>query len=287
LKKVLITGANSYVGTNVEKWLMKEPENFYVETLDMKDPNWTSFDFSRFDVVFHVAGIVHKKVTKETKDLYYKVNQDLAIEVAEKSKKSGVKRFIFMSTMSVYGLNRGAIHNKTPLNPKTEYGKSKRNAEIEIETLQNENFKVAILRPPLIYGPNSIGNYVFLSNFVKKYKIFPKIDNKKSFIFIDHFCEFIKLIIFSNKSGIFHPQNSFLMSTTSMVEEIKKITKKKIIISKIFNFVLLFKFLNKVSKVFDSLYYDNTLYSDLETDMIQRSSILTFSETIQMTELPS
>ena len=40
MKRVLITGANSYVGTNVEKWLMKEPDKFYVETLDMKNPNW-------------------------------------------------------------------------------------------------------------------------------------------------------------------------------------------------------------------------------------------------------
>jgi nucleoside-diphosphate-sugar epimerase len=75
LKRVLITGANSYVGTNVEKWLMKEPDKFYVETLDMKDPNWRNFDFSKFDVVFHVAGIAHVSTKKSMKDLYYKVNQ--------------------------------------------------------------------------------------------------------------------------------------------------------------------------------------------------------------------
>ena len=56
MKKVLITGANSYIGTNVEQWLLKEPDKYHVETLDMKDPNWINFDFSKFDVVFHVAG---------------------------------------------------------------------------------------------------------------------------------------------------------------------------------------------------------------------------------------
>src|SRR5690554_6798259 len=102
MKKILITGANSYVGTNVEKWLMKEPNKYYVETLDMKDSNWKEFDFSRFDVVFHVAAIVHKRESKKNKNMYYNVNTKLAREVAKKSKNSKVKQFIFMSSMSVY-----------------------------------------------------------------------------------------------------------------------------------------------------------------------------------------
>ena len=86
MKRVLITGANSYVGTNVEKWLMKEPDKYYVETLDMKDPNWREFDFSKFDVVFHVAGIAHVSKKKSLKELYYKVNTNITVKTDKISK---------------------------------------------------------------------------------------------------------------------------------------------------------------------------------------------------------
>lgn len=284
MKKILITGANSYVGTNVEKWLMKEPDKYYVETLDMKDPNWKEFDFSKFDVVFHVAAIVHIKEKKENKELYYLINQDMAIETAKKAKTSGVSQFILMSTMNVYGLKKGAISAKTRLNPITEYGKSKRNAEVAIQSLDSSAFKVVIVRPPMIYGPEAVGNYLQLSKFVKKFRIFPKINNKKSFIFIDHFSEFIRIIVFTSARGIFHPQNSFLVSATSIVEEIDKLYSKKILISKVFNFIILFSFINKVSKIFSSLYYDKSLYTEQELQIIKDSSLYDFNKTIKLTE---
>lgn len=284
MKRVLITGANSYVGTNVEKWLMKEPDKYYVETLDMKNPNWKDFDFSRFDVVFHVAGIVHIKETKENKELYYLINQDMAIETAKKAKNSGVSQFILMSTMNVYGLKKGAISAKTRLNPISEYGKSKRNAEVAIQSLDSSAFKVVIVRPPMIYGPEAVGNYLQLSKFVKKFRIFPKINNKKSFVFIDHFSEFIRIIVSTSARGIFHPQNSFLVSATSIVEEIDKLYSKKILISRVFNFIILFSFINKVSKIFSSLYYDKSLYTEQELQIIKDSSLYDFKKTIKLTE---
>jgi UDP-glucose 4-epimerase len=135
MKKILITGANSYVGTNVEKWLMKEPDKYYVETLDMKDSNWKKFDFSIFDVVFHVAGIAHVTNKKNMADLYFKVNRDLTIDVAKKSKISGVKQFIFMSSMIVYNSGETRITLETKPNPDNFYGQSKLDAEIEINKL--------------------------------------------------------------------------------------------------------------------------------------------------------
>jgi nucleoside-diphosphate-sugar epimerase len=284
MKRVLITGKNSYVGTNVESWLMREPDKYTVERINMRDPKWREFDFSKFDVVFHVAGIVHMKETKKSKELFSLINQDMAIETAKKAKTSGVSQFIFMSTMNVYGLKKGSIGTKTRLKPTTEYGKSKRNAEVVIQSLESSVFKVVIVRPPMIYGPRAVGNYLHFSNFVKKYRIFPKIDNKKSFIFIDHFSEFIRIIIFKSLMGIFHPQNSFLVSATNIVEEIDKLYIKKIYISKIFNFIILFNFITKVSKVFNSLYYDKSLYSEQELQMINDSSIYDFKCTIKLTE---
>jgi UDP-glucose 4-epimerase len=284
LINVLITGLNSYIGNNLEKWLNKEPKLFKIEKIDLKNSNWKEFDFSNFDVVFHAAAIVHQNIKENQKEVYHRVNEDLAIEVAKKSSISGVKQFIFLSTMGVYGINEGSIDKESKVKPINLYGLSKRNAELGIQKLEKIDFNVVILRLPLVYGPKSVGNYSLLSSFVKKYKIFPKIHNKKSFIFIDHLNEFVRLIILNKSNGIFHPQNSFYISTLSLVEEIKSITDNKIIISKIFNFIKIFKRMNKVSKVLNSLYYDESLYSEEEKKMIIQSSMYSFSETIELTE---
>ena len=103
MKRILITGENSYIGTNVEKWLLKDGGKYHIDTINMRDPNWINFDFSKYDVVFHVAGIAHVSSKKKLAPLYFKVNRDLAIDAAIKAKREGVKQFIFMSSMIIYG----------------------------------------------------------------------------------------------------------------------------------------------------------------------------------------
>ena len=100
MKKILITGANSYIGTSFENYIRKNfSETYAVDTVDMIDGNWREKSFAGYDSVFHVAGIAHRKETRETAHLYYEVNCDLAIETADKAKKEGVKQFIFLSSM--------------------------------------------------------------------------------------------------------------------------------------------------------------------------------------------
>jgi len=65
MEKILITGANSYIGTSFEKWLSKYPDKYSIDTIDMIDGVWRKKDFSSYDVVFHVAGIAHIKETKK------------------------------------------------------------------------------------------------------------------------------------------------------------------------------------------------------------------------------
>ena len=87
MKKVLITGANSYIGTSFEKY-MKQFEGYQIDTMDMIDGTWRQNDFSGYDTVFHVAGIAHSetgKISEERKQIYYKVNTDLTIETAKKA----------------------------------------------------------------------------------------------------------------------------------------------------------------------------------------------------------
>src|SRR5690554_6259245 len=76
MKNILITGKNSYIGTSLENWLMRELDKYKVDTVDMKDGSWKEKDFGSYDVVFHVAGIAHIKETNDNQDLYYKVNRD-------------------------------------------------------------------------------------------------------------------------------------------------------------------------------------------------------------------
>ncbi|MCD7877611.1 MAG: NAD-dependent epimerase/dehydratase family protein [Cloacibacillus porcorum] len=152
MKKILITGANSYVGTSFEKWLSQWPDEYHVDTIDMIDGTWREKSFTGYDVVFHVAGIAHIKETKENEHLYYEINRDLAYETAQKAKSEGISQFIFMSSMSVYGIDTGIITKDTEPCPKSFYGKAKFEAELMIQPFSNDDFKIVSLRPPMIYG---------------------------------------------------------------------------------------------------------------------------------------
>jgi UDP-glucose 4-epimerase len=259
LKRVLITGKNSYVGTNVEKWLMKESKQFYVESISVRGDDWESFDFSEFDVLFHVAGLVHKKERTRNRDLFYEINRDLTIKVANKAKKEGVKQFIFISTMSVYGEHEGLINKTTKVRPTTAYGKSKLEAENYLTSLNDEAFKVSILRPPMIYGKDSIGNYRKLSKIVRLIPVFPKIKNKRSILFIDNFSEFIKKLIISEKSGVYFPQNKEYTNTSDLVYSIAKCYKKKIFFIKFFGSYIKKMRINLIRKIFSDLYYEQNI----------------------------
>lgn len=261
VKKLLITGKNSYIGTSLENWLMREPDKFKVDTVDMKDGSWKEKDFSAYNVVFHVAGIAHIKETKENQDLYYKVNRDLAYETAQKSKEDGVEQFIFLSSMNVYGIENGVIDKNTPLQPNTAYGKSKIEAEELINKLQDDSFVVATLRPPMVYGKGCRGNYPRLAGLALKTPIFPKVDNKRSMIYIDNLSEFVKLLIDHSSGGLFFPQNAEYVNTSQMVRLIADAHGKELKLTGIFNpFIHLgIKQLETFGKLFGSLVYDKKM----------------------------
>ena len=277
MKSVLITGANSYIGTNVERWLLKEPDKYHIETLDMKDPNWVNFDFSKFDVVFHVAGIAHSTPKKSEKDLYYKVNTELTIETAKKSKESGVKQFIFMSSMIVYNKKEKRITKDTLPKPDNFYGDSKLQAENGVKPLEDKNFIVTILRPPMIYGPNSKGNFPRLIKLTKKTFIFPKIQNKRSMLYVDNLSNSVKYLIDNKMGGIYYPQNRELISTTKIVKTISNDLNKKIIFTRLFNLFIypLTKFTSTFNKLFSDSYYDLEMSKN-----IINLSIISFEQSI-------
>ncbi|MBO5099825.1 MAG: NAD-dependent epimerase/dehydratase family protein [Treponema sp.] len=134
--KIIITGKNGYISTNLSEFL--NSKGFTANTISVREQN-LNLDFTGTDVLVHCAGIVHKK-EKDFKELYEKVNVELTIELAKKSRKQGVSHFIFFSSMSVYGSDISKISENTPLLPKTLYGKSKLQAEKELLKLADDNF---------------------------------------------------------------------------------------------------------------------------------------------------
>ncbi len=261
MKNILITGANSYIGTSFENYLKNFGDAYSVSTIDMIDGSWRAADFSKYDAVFHVAAIVHKKETKENQPLYYSINRDLVVEVAEKAKKEGVKQFVFLSSMSVYGLNSGKISLETEPTPSTNYGKSKLQAEQKIQTMNSADFCVSVLRPPMIYGKGCKGNFPRLIGLAKKLPIFPNVRNERSMLYIDNLCEFLRQIIDRQLGGVLFPQNTDYVCTTDLVRTAMTALGKKQLYTRIFNpLISLAKpLVGAVNKMFGNLTYDQTM----------------------------
>lgn len=279
MKRILIAGADSYIGTSFEKRALEEPENYSLYTVDMRENSWRQTDFSDYDVVLYVAGIAHIKETKNNAGLYYEVNRDMAIETAKKAKSSGVKQFIFLSSMSVYGKYTGVITNITEPDPVTNYGRSKLEAEQGLLKLMDDNFSVALLRPPMVYGKDCRGNYQTLRKLALKCPCFPDINNKRSMIYIDNLTEFIKYLVDDRKSGLFFPQNADYVTTSEMVSLIAKSHGKRIHLTRLFNPLLKILKINVVKKAFCDLVYDMSM-SECKVDY----RVCNLDESISMTE---
>lgn len=259
--RLLITGTNSFVGTSVGKWLQKDMDEFTVDTVNTMNDIWKYVDFAKYDTIFHVAGITHVNPKPEMAPLYYKVNRDLTIEIAKLAKKHGVKQFIFMSSRIVYRVSKSLKGDITTIdsvpNPNDFYGDSKLQAENGLKKLETPSFKICILRPPIIYGANSKGNFLRLGWLGTKTPIFPAWHNKRSMLYIDNLAEFVKHAMIKQLSGTFYPQNAELADTVEIVKYFAHKYNHKIWISKIFNpFVIVGSwFLPQIPKMFSDSYY--------------------------------
>lgn len=269
MKKILITGAGSYIGTSFEKYMKQWSDKYSIDTVDMIDGSWRDKDFSCYDTVYHVAGIAHSdsgKISEERSKLYYRVNTDLTIETAKKAKAEGVRQFIFMSSAIVYGdsapIGRKKIITKdTPVNPANCYGDSKVKAEEGLRELEGENFKVVILRPPMIYGKGSKGNYPVMAKMAQKLFVFPYVDNCRSMLYIENLMEFVRLMVENEEAGTFWPQNAEYSNTSELVREIASVHGKKVVLLKGFTWALkiMSHCTGMINKAFGNLAYDNEM----------------------------
>ena len=293
MKKVLITGANSYIGTTFENWIKGNCPEIITETVDMIGDAWKEMNFGQYDSIFHVAGIAHAdvgKVTDEQKALYYKVNADLTAECARKAKSEGVTQFVFMSSIIVYGESAGigksrVITKDTPLTPANFYGDSKVKAEEALQELADDWFKVVILRPPMIYGKGSKGNYPLLAKLARKLPFFPNVKNQRSMLYVGNLCKLIAEVILREKDGTFYPQNKEYVTTCEMVKSIAGVFEKNIRLTGVFNWAL--KLLGKlggkpgglVNKAFGNMVYEKSM-SEYDFEY----QIYDLQESIRLTE---
>ena len=259
MNKILLTGSTGYLGSS----FLKQYKNKYsFEKFSLLNQKLKDINFDSIDIILHCAALVHQKV-EHSYEKYHEINVDYPIKLAKLAKQNGVKQFIFISTIAVYGEDIQKLDENTTSNPITPYGKSKLEAENQLLELNDDNFVVSIIRPPMIYGKKAPGNIDSLVKLVKKLPVIPlgKIDNKRSFISIQNLCYIIDEIITQKQNGIFLASDDEPLSTSKLIELISKNLDKKIYLIKIPFFESLLKLVKPSfhKRLYGSLEVDNTL----------------------------
>ena len=253
---ILIFGTGSYIGNHFCEAL--ESRGHKIQMVDAVKVKPVEIDFSGIDAVINVAGIAHVKITPQMEDLFYKVNTHLAIDLCENAKKNGVKQYVYMSSMNVYGDTSECIHSRNQESPKNFYGKSKWLADKGIHAMESDTFKVASVRPPVVYGKGCKGNFILLVKLSRLFVVFPSFINTKSMIYIDNLSNFVCELIENGDGGYFHPQNARHTSIVEIIKEIRaSMGKKTYIIPGLAWIVkLLMKLSHKANRAFADDFYD-------------------------------
>ncbi len=257
--KILVTGSNGYIGAS---FIDQYKDKFKVETFSLINQELENINFDDIKVVLHYAALVHQKQEHSYKK-YHKINVDYPVKLAKLAKKNGIKQFIFISSVSVYDSDKQILDENTICNPLTPYGNSKLEAEKQLLNLNDEDFKISIIRLPMVYGKNAPGNIDSLIKLIKKLPLIPLggIDNKRTFISIQNACYIIDEIIIQQKSGIFLASDDEPISTSKLCDLIAKNLDKKVYLVKIPFFESLLKIVKPSfhKRLYGSLEIDNSI----------------------------
>ena len=285
--KILITGTRGYIANALKKYFDERADTSEsVFLLDLRGTEWKEIEISSYDILIHCAALVHKNEKKYRLKDYMCVNTELTKQIALKAKKEGVSFFCFFSTVAVYGTTgsfyeRVVLTKDTPPHPITKYGISKYAAEKELQELEDEKFKVAIIRPPFVYGRDCPGNYMRLREIVLRYGFIPQINNCKSMIYIENLCEFMYQICIKKKDGVFCPQDLPYRCTADLCRYIAKYNGKKTCETNLFNPLIKFMsmWVRSIRVAFGNLYYQAK-----DSKMEFEYSLIDFDESVKRTE---
>ncbi len=218
--RILLTGAEGFIGRNLRQSTSCETVTFSFSGGDID-----TIDFRGIDAVVHLAALVHRMVPPEERE-YFRINRDQTLLLAGRAKEAGVRQFLFMSTVKVYGETSGesCLNEQTPCFPSDPYGRSKLEAEKGLRALEDEHFAVTIVRTPIVYGPGVKANILSLIRLVEKLPLLPLggIRNKRSFVYVGNLTALIDAVLAKKASGIFLASDAVLFSTSSLVGQIAK-----------------------------------------------------------------
>jgi len=258
--KLLITGSNGFVGS----YFINKYKNMYeIKPYSLRKDDLNLLNCNDIDAVLHLSALVHQMGGASAEE-YEKVNVIQTLQLAKKAKESGVKHFVFMSTVKVYGEETNGVYTEnSTCNPKDEYGKSKLKAEIELRKLEDESFKVSIIRTPIVYGYGVKANIKSLIHLVNKIPILPfgKIENKRSMVYVGNLCHLVDEVIEQQRAGVFLASDDEPLSTSRLIELIAKNLNKKIYLIKISFFESLLKLVKPSfhQRLYGSLEVDNSI----------------------------
>ncbi|WP_418185383.1 NAD-dependent epimerase/dehydratase family protein [Aliarcobacter vitoriensis] len=260
MSKLLITGSNGFIGNY---FINNYKSKYNIKTFSFLKDDINTLDCNTIGIVFHLSALVHQMGGASASE-YEKINVIQTIELAKKAKESGVNHFVFMSTVKVYGEETNSIYTEnTVCNPEDDYGKSKLKAEHELQKLEDENFKISIIRTPIVYGYGVKANIKNLISLVNKVPVLPlgKIKNKRSMVYIGNLCHLVDEIITQEKKGIFLASDDEPLSTSKLIELIAKNLDKKIYLIKIPFFENLLKLVKPsfCKRLYGSLEVNNSI----------------------------
>lgn len=231
MQKVAIIGKDSYIGNAIDAHLTKL--GMTVEQVEAQDGQWENYDFQGVDTVIMVAAIVHRKDITDAA-IYNEVNTRLPLRVAEKAKNAAVGQFVFFSTMAVYGKGRSItdyyVDENSPFAPATLYAKSKYAAEQGLKAMEDENFTVAVVRPPSVYGKGCKGNLIDqYIRIARKLPVIPKCHPNvpQGMLSVDNLAAAVGEIVADRRGGDFHPQDAQVISSAQMLVILRKASGRK------------------------------------------------------------
>jgi nucleoside-diphosphate-sugar epimerase len=249
LKKVLVTGANGFLGRAISAALLEQgfdvlcatrspyqldgAKTIIISALE-EQTDWAEY-LAGVDCVIHTAARVHiaRDTAQDSYDEFQKVNVIGTLNLAQQAAQCGVGRFIFISSIGVNGKQNTIPFLETDKpNPQGSYAISKQEAEQELLSLaKNTGLQVVIIRPPLVYGDKAPGNFGSLVRWVSRGVPLPlgAVNNKRSFVALDNLVSFIVHCISHPKAAneIFLISDGEDVSTKELIKRTAKAFGKR------------------------------------------------------------